>query len=288
MKINKSYLSTSKSKVYIVPTPIGNLDDITLRALKVLKEVDIIACEDTRVTSKLLNHYEINNKRLVSLYSQKEEDTSIKLLMEIKKNNLSLAYVSDAGTPGISDPGSLLIHNCFLNDIPFSVLPGPCALITGLVSSNIDTADFSFYGFLPTKINQLESFLTNLKYNKETLVFYESPLRIIKTLNVMKEVFGKDRNISLIRELTKIHEEIVNGTIEEIINANLINKGEYIIVVEGNKNKNNSYDIDELIKEELKNNISTSDIAKKIHDLTGISKKIIYNKIVSSEVQNEK
>ena len=289
MKINRPNSIKEKPIVYIVPTPIGNLKDITFRAIEVLKEVDIIACEDTRVTKKLLSYYDINNKNVISLYSQNEIKNSDKIIKEIKKNKQSLAYVSDAGTPGISDPGGLLIQACYLNDVRITCLPGPSALITAIVESNIDSSHFYFYGFLPNNKNKIEDILLSHKKETETLIFYESPLRVISTLKIIEKVFGKNRIVSLIRELTKIHEEVINGTVEEILSSNIITKGECIIVISGSKKNDFSRDeIDHLINTYYSKEESTLVLAKKISQASGISKKILYNRILELEKKNEK
>lgn len=289
MKINRPYEQGEKPIVYIVPSPIGNLKDITLRALEILKEVDIIACEDTRVTNKLLSFYEIKNKNVLSLYAQNEIKNSDKLIKDIKKNKQSLAYLSDAGTPGISDPGGILVQACFSNDVKVTCLPGASALISGLVESNIDSSHFSFFGFLPTKENKIKELLKSLSNREESLVFYESPLRVISTFKIMKEVFGKDRVISLIRELTKIHEEVINGTIEELLSSNILVKGECIIVVSGSSKKEyTKEELDLLIKDNYNKNESTLSLAKRLSIDSGISKKIIYNRILEMEKKNEK
>ena len=289
MKINRPYEDDKKPIVYIIPSPIGNLKDITLRAIDILKEVDVIACEDTRVTAKLLSFYNIKNKKIISLYSQNEVENSKKIVNEVKKNSQSLAYLSDAGTPGISDPGGILIQTCYENDIKVTCLPGASALTTGVVISNINSSHFSFFGFLPTKESKIKEILNSLSNNKETLVFYESPLRVISTLKIMKEVFGGDRIISLIRELTKIHEEITNGSIDEIISSNPLIKGECIIVVTGREIiEYTTDDIDKLIEENYSKGISTSDLAKKVSKISGISKKNVYNRILEKEGKNEK
>lgn len=288
MKINRPYDKKDKSIVYIIPTPIGNLLDITYRAIEILKEVDIIACEDTRVTKKLLDHYKIDNKNIVSLYSQNEILKSEKILSLLKKENKKMAYLTDAGTPGISDPGGLLVQACYKNDIKVTCLPGPCAVIPALVESNIDSSHFTFLGFLPTKENKIKQYLSQYKDINETLICYESPNRVISTLSIMRDVFGKDRTISLIRELTKLYEEVINGTIEEIIKSSPIIKGECIIVISKNQKQNiENTNIDLIIKEYEKKNISTNEKAKIISKETGISKKVIYNKLLERDNTND-
>ncbi len=221
-------------KLYLVPTPIGNLKDITLRALETLREVDVIAAEDTRQTLKLLNHFEIK-KSLISYHKfneQNKSDAIINLLMEGK----NVAVVSDAGTPGISDPGSVIVERCIKENIHFEVLPGATAITTALVNSGLDTTKFLFRGFLPRENKERKSIIKDLLQNQETLIFYEAPHRLIDTLSFLLETFG-NRKIAVCRELTKIYEEIYRGTLNESIEYFLKNKprGEFVLVLEGKK-----------------------------------------------------
>ena len=222
------------SKLYIVPTPIGNLDDITLRALKVLKEVDLILAEDTRQTSKLLKHYEIS-KKLVAYHQHNEHKTTHKVI-DLLKNGEIIALVSDAGTPGISDPGFLLVRECIKNDIEVECLPGATAFVTALINSGFPCDKFVFEGFLPHKKGR-QTRLNFLKDEARTLIFYESPHRLIKTLTQFSEFFGEDRQVCIARELTKIHEETVRGTVIELIRYYETHtlKGEIVIIMEGIK-----------------------------------------------------
>ncbi len=233
MRRSKPYDGTRKGVVYLVSTPIGNLEDITYRAVRILSECDIIACEDTRNTSLLLKRYDIHPKKLVSLYSQIEDKEGERLVREAKERNLSLAFCSDAGMPGISDPGGILVHKCHELNVPVTILPGPNAALSALVLSGLDSADFAFYGFLPPKKAAMTSFLKTIQDRQETLIFYESPKRIADTLKTMAEVL-KDRKASVLRELSKIHEEILQGTLSELAAIGEY-KGECVIVVEGSK-----------------------------------------------------
>jgi 16S rRNA (cytidine1402-2'-O)-methyltransferase len=201
------------NKLYIVPTPIGNLKDITLRALEILKEVDYIICEDTRRTNILLNHYSIKNKKLISYFVPKE-DQKIPFLLEIIKKYKS-ALVVDAGMPGISDPGYKLIKACLENNLEIEVLPGPSAFLTALVGSGLPTDKFLFLGFLPKKglKNYLEERIKELDV---TIIFYESPKRLEKTLKTIYEVLGNCK-IAIAREISKIYEEYLRGDLKEII-----------------------------------------------------------------------
>ena len=221
-------------KLYLVPTPIGNLKDITLRALETLKEADFIAAEDTRQTLKLLNHFEIK-KPLISYHKfneQSKSDKIIDLLIEGK----SVALVSDAGTPGISDPGSIIVERCIEKMIDFEVLPGATAITTALVYSGLDTTKFLFRGFLPRENKDRKIITDELLQSQETLIFYESPHRLIDTLTFLLDTFG-DRRIAVCRELTKIYEEIYRDTLKQALLYFTQNKprGEFVLVLEGKK-----------------------------------------------------
>ena len=221
-------------KLYLVPTPIGNLKDITLRALETLKEADFIAAEDTRQTLKLLNHFEIK-KPLISYHKfneQSKSDKIIDLLMEGK----NVALVSDAGTPGISDPGSIIVERCIEKMIDFEVLPGATAITTALVYSGLDTTKFLFRGFLPRENKERKVITDQLMQSQETLIFYESPHRLIDTLTFLLDTFG-DRRIAVCRELTKIYEEIYRDTLKQALLYFTQNKprGEFVLVLEGKK-----------------------------------------------------
>ena len=220
------------AKLYIVPTPIGNLEDITLRAIRMLKEADLILAEDTRKTSILLNHYGIGNN--LSSHHAFNEHRSLHSVIEKLKSGLTITLVSDAGTPGISDPGFLLVRECMKEHIPVECLPGPTALIPALVNSGLPCDRFIFEGFLPHKKGR-HTRLLKLAEEESTLVFYESPHRLVKTLEQFSEYFGANRLASVSRELTKIHEENARGTLEELkkhFETKPI-KGEIVIVVEG-------------------------------------------------------
>ncbi|MBL4594813.1 MAG: 16S rRNA (cytidine(1402)-2'-O)-methyltransferase [Flavobacteriales bacterium] len=221
-------------KLYIIPTPIGNLEDITLRALKILKEVDVILAEDTRQTSKLLKHYEIN-KKLVAHHQHNEHKTLERIIDSIK-NGEQMALVSDAGTPAISDPGFLLVRECIKNDIEIECLPGATAFVPALVNSGLPCDKFVFEGFLPHKKGR-QTRLKLLAEETRTIIFYESPHRLIKTLKQFAEYFGEERQVSVSREITKIHEENIRGTVLELINYYETNtlKGEIVIIVNGHE-----------------------------------------------------
>lgn len=221
------------AQFFLIPTPIGNLEDITLRALRLLKEVDVILAEDTRNTSNLLKFYEIKNT-LKSYHSYNEHKIQ-QLIINSLKEGSKMALVSDAGTPGISDPGYLIVKACLMNDIKIECLPGPTAFVPALVKSGLPTDRFAFEGFLPHKKGRKKR-LDTLINEKRTMIFYESPYRIIKTLNDFISYFGTSRKASVSRELTKRYEETVNGDLESIIQHFEEDgkvKGEFVIIVQG-------------------------------------------------------
>lgn len=236
MKIQRSFKSeTSTGSLYLVPTPIGNLDDMTFRAVKSLSDVDLIAAEDTRNTQKLLNHFEIHTPQ-VSFHEHNWAE-KIPQLLELLSAGKSIAQVSDAGMPSISDPGHELVEAAIAADIPVIALPGPSAGLTALIASGISPQPHVFYGFLPRKRQQQLAFFEEKKDVPETQIFYESPHRVADTLENMLEIYG-DRQAALVRELTKIYEEYRRGSLAELLSALTENpvKGECLIIVEGQKN----------------------------------------------------
>lgn len=220
------------SKVYLVPTPIGNLGDITLRALEVLKSVDLIAAEDTRQSLKLLNHFGIK-KSLISYHKHNEQGKSENLIERVKQGE-SVAVITDAGTPGISDPGSVIVEKCIEEGIEFEVLPGATAFTTALIYSGLDTTKFMFKGFFPRENKERKELINDIKDRMETIILYESPYRIVETLSLLREMIG-NRKIAICRELTKLHEEIYRGTLEEGIAyfQEKQPKGEFVLVLQG-------------------------------------------------------
>ena len=220
------------AKLYIVPTPIGNLDDITLRAIKVLEDVDLILCEDTRRSKKLLNHLEIKSQ--LRSHHKFNEHKEVKIIVDKIKEGNNVAVISDAGTPGISDPGFLIVRTCLENDIEVECLPGASAFIPALIISGISADKFIFEGFLPVKKGR-KTRLSALCLETRTMIFYESPHKLLKTLLDFESSFGPDRKVSVSREITKLFEETLRGSIKELINiyANKKPKGEYVIVVQG-------------------------------------------------------
>ena len=221
------------SKLFIVPTPIGNLGDITFRAIETLKSVDLILAEDTRTSLKLLKHYNIEN--IVESYHMHNEHKKLISIIERLNSGVQIALISDAGTPGISDPGFLLIRECIKNNIEIECLPGATALIPALVNSGLPSDRFLFEGFLPVKKGRTKR-LKEIAEENRTVIFYESPHRILKTLNDLSTYYNDDRSVSISRELTKIHEENFRGKIKDAIEyfKKKKPKGEFVIVLSPN------------------------------------------------------
>jgi len=269
-------------KLYLVATPIGNLEDITLRAIRILKEVDLIAAEDTRNTLKLLNHFEIK-KPLVS-YHRHNEEIKVDNLVEKLKNGESIAVVSDAGTPGISDPGEVIVKEAIKNNIEVVPIPGACAAINALIASGLDTKEFSFMGFLPINKKLRKEKLKEIENETKTIIIYEAPHKLKNTLEDLKNIL-QNRKVVLAREITKIHEEFIRGNIEEIISKAESLKGEIIILIEGAEYKEKEIELNELSLDEhfefYKNQgIDKKEIIKKIAKDRGVSKNEIYMKFV--------
>ena len=222
--------------LYVVATPIGNLEDITLRALRVLRQADLIACEDTRHTQKLLNHFEINTP--MQSYHQHNETARAQELVEKIENGARIALVSDAGMPGISDPGECVVRAALDRGLRVVVVPGPSALISALVASGLPAESFRFVGFLPSRSGERRDALDGLRDARETLVFYEAPHRISEMLADVEQAFGKERRITVARELTKVHEEFLRGSIAEIVSELRKResvRGEITVIVEGKR-----------------------------------------------------
>ena len=272
----------SGPKVFLVPVPIGNEKDITLRAIEVLREADLICSEDTRTTGKLLDRLNIQGKESVSLYSQVEAQKAKTLIERIKESGEILAFCSDAGTPGISDPGSVLVRTAIDEGIRVTALPGACAAITALVISGLDTADFSFYGFLSDKPGTRRGQLQRLVDSEIPMIFYESPNRVIETLKDMRDILGPKRRFALLRELTKVHEEAIRGTLEEIeqIEPSSI-RGECVICVEGavKKAEDSRGEVKRLYRIYRDNQISDSLASKLISEQLGLKRNGVYKLI---------
>ena len=271
-------------KLYLVPTPIGNLKDITLRALEVLKFVDIVAAEDTRQTLKLLNHFEIK-KSLMSYHKHNEQEKSEDII-ELLKEGHNIAIVTDAGTPGISDPGAVIVKKCINENIDFEVLPGATAITTALVYSGLDTTKFLFRGFIPRENKERKILLNEIKDVKESIILYESPYRVVSTLETLLEYLG-NRNVAICRELTKLHEEIKRGKIDELIDyfKNTAPKGEFVLVIEGkqqehidreNKEKWENLSIKDHILNVMESGISKKEAIKYVAKERGLSKNEVY------------
>ena len=234
MKTQQSYQKNKLGTLYLVPTPIGNLEDMTVRAVQTLKEVDLIACEDTRVTQKLLNHFEVDTKK-VSYHEHNIQEQTSQLIDDLLAGQ-NIAQVSDAGMPSISDPGVELVEAAVSQHIPVVPLPGPNAALTALIASGISPQPFTFYGFLSRKKSDLKEELEGLKDKTETLIFYESPYRLKKMLKELVDIFGDNRQVVLAREVTKRYEEFIRGTAKEVSNwANESDlRGEFVVIVDGN------------------------------------------------------
>lgn len=224
--------ATVMGHLYLVPTPVGNLEDMTYRAVRILREVDMVLCEDTRTSSVLLKHFDIQN-RLVAHHKFNEHGTTAGLVERLKAG-ATIALVSDAGTPGISDPGFFLAREAIAAGVTVQTLPGATAFVPALVSSGLPCDRFSFEGFLPQKKGR-HTMLEQLKSEERTMIFYESPYRVLKTLQQFAEVFGEDRRVSCCREISKMYEESVRGTLAEVIAhfKEVEPKGEFVIVVAG-------------------------------------------------------
>ena len=219
-------------RLYLIPTPLGNLKDVTLRSLEVLQSVDFILCEDTRTSSKFLSHYNI--QKAVSPYHQHNEHKIVQHLIEQLSGGRTIALITDAGTPGISDPAFLLVRECIKSNIKIETLPGATAFVPALVNSGLPTNRFVFEGFLPLKKGR-HTLLTQLSEEERTMIFYESPLRLVKTLADLIQYFGSERNCSVSRELTKMFEENARGTLQEVHDhfQTKTVKGEIVIIVQG-------------------------------------------------------
>lgn len=267
-----------KGVLYLVATPIGNLEDITLRAIKVLEEVDIIAAEDTRHTLKLLNHLNIS-KPMISYHRHNEEFRCEQLINELKSGK-NIAIVSDAGTPGISDPGEEIVKACIDENVKIVPIPGACAMINALISSGIDTKEFCFFGFLPLNKKNRKEKLEEIKNMNKTIILYEAPHKIKNTLDDLEKILDKNRKIVLAREITKIHEEFIRGNIDDILSKVDNLKGEIVLIIEGNYTEKEN-DLCNLTIEEHYNyykeqGLEKKEIIKKIAKDRNVNKNEIY------------
>lgn len=269
----KSY--DNKPTLYLIATPIGNMEDITYRAINVLKSVSVIFSEDKRVTNQLLSYYNIKNK-LISSHQYNEKDNIDKLLKYLNDGQ-DVGLVTDRGTPIISDPGYYLAKAAINNNYNVVSIPGATAFVSALITSNIDAQPFTFFGFLNSKSSKRRKELEELKNNKYTLIFYESPHRLIDTLNDMLKILG-NRNISISREITKKFEEIYRGTISDVINELDVLKGEFVIVVEGNKDVNDFSNLSILdhVNLYIENGLDSKEAIKKVAHERKLNKNEVY------------
>ena len=265
--------------LYLVATPIGNLDDITFRAINILKNVDLIAAEDTRHTLQLLNHFEIK-KPLISYYKETEKIKAEVLINKLNEGK-NIALVSDAGTPAISDPGEEVVKEAIKNGIKIVPIPGACALVNALIASGLNTREFIFLGFLSTNNKEKNEKIEEIKNENKTLIFYEAPHKIDNTLKILYQILG-NRRVVLAREITKIHEEFIRGNLKELIEKKQNNKGEYVIIVEGTEKINaekmflNNLTLEEHYKYYEKQNLDKKEIIKKIAKDRNKNKNEIY------------
>ena len=273
-------------KLFLIATPIGNLGDITYRAVKTLEEVDIIAAEDTRHSLKLLNYLGIS-KPLIS-YHRHNEDTKTDELIKILKDNKNIGLITDAGTPGISDPGEEVVKEAIKENIEVVPIPGACALINALIASGLNTREFSFYGFLPLDKKLREEKFEDIENQNKTVIFYEAPHRLTKTLKEMLSRFG-DIEVVIAKELTKIHEGYIRGNISQILELLDDVKGEYIILFEMHSKTNKEKEIDSLNKMSLEEQyqhyvncgLSKKEIIKKIAKNNKVPKDVIYKNFLN-------
>ena len=273
-----------KGKLYVVATPIGNLDDITLRAINTLKNADIIIAEDTRHSLKLLNHLEIS-KPLISYHRHNEEERTDGILDKIEEGN-NIALISDAGTPIISDPGEVIVKKALERNIEVIPIPGACAIITALMAAGVNTRSFTFYGFLSINKKLRNKELEQIKNNRNTIILYEAPHKILNTLKDLEDYVG-NRKIVLARELTKIHEEFIKGTIKEVQEKISSPKGEYVIIIdedneepENKENELNELSLEEHYKYYENMGLDKKEIIKKIAKDRGVPKNEIYQKFI--------
>lgn len=271
----KSYDKSEYGKLYLIPTPIGNLNDITYRSIETFKMVDIVYAEDTRETYNLLKYYNID-KRIESCHKYSEMKHKDKII-SILKSGKNIGYSTDRGTPLISDPGNVIVEEAIKNGISVIALPGANALLPAINMSGLSNQRFLFYGFLNSKKSLARKELEDLKEIKQTLIFYESPFRIKDTLKLLLEVFG-NRKAAIVREISKLHEEVLRNNIDILINECENIKGEIVIVVEGNnevKEDNNNYE--KIFNDLIKNGYSKKDAIKEIVEKYKVNKNKIYN-----------
>lgn len=266
-------------QIYFIPTPIGNLEDITLRAINTLKEVDIIACEDTRESRKLLDHYGIN-KELTS-YHKFNEISKSQEIIENSKNGITYGVITDQGMPGISDPGHILIKKCIEEGVTYTILPGASSILTGLVGSGLDNSSFVYYGFIPKKQGEKQNLYKELKKQTMTSILFDTPHNIEKTIEDFKKIFPH-RKLCLARELTKKFEEYFISEISDIDTDNLTLKGEFVLILEGNNQslEEDISDFEDEIKDYIKQGLKTKEITKIIKEKSSLNKNEIYEYVL--------
>ena len=277
-------------KIYLVATPIGNLSDISMRAIETLKNVDIIACEDTRNTIRLLNHFEIKG-HLTSYHEYNKIDKAYELCEKVKEGN-NIAFVSDAGMPAISDPGYELVDIAYKEGLEVTVVPGASAVVSALAISGISSRRFAFEGFLPADKNEKKEILTELSQESRTLILYEAPHRLLKTLKELFEYMG-DRNIAIVREITKLHEEVLRGKLADIIadyeSEKIAIRGEYVLVIEGKsllekrEERQKSFEeisIREHYEKYIADGMDKKDAMKAVAKDRGIQKRDVYKELL--------
>lgn len=274
--IQKSYSESEYGKLYLIPTPIGNLDDITYRAINTLRDVDVVFAEDTRVTINLLKHFDIS-KKVESCHKYTEMKNKDKII-NILKSGKNIGYVTDRGTPLISDPGNVIVDAVIEENITVIALPGPSALLPALNMSGISNERFLFYGFLQSKSSLAKKELIDLKEEKYSIILYESPHRILNTLELILDVFG-DRKIAVVREISKLYEEVIRGRVSEVISLADNIRGEIVLVIEGNNNIEDNNDYEKLINELIDKGYSKRDAVKEIAERYNVSKNKLYNMV---------
>lgn len=282
MEEQSDFAKHQTGTLYLVPTPIGNLDDMTMRAVQVLKEADLIAAEDTRHTKMLLNHFAIETRE-ISFHEHNTEQRLPELIAKLE-SGITIAQCSDAGMPSISDPGKELVAAAIDHQIPVVPLPGANAGLTALIASGLAPQPFYFYGFLERKPQQQEKELTALVNRPETMIFYEAPHRLKKTLKVMQKVFGDHRQAVLARELTKRYEEFLRGTLAELVNwaENNQVRGEFVVLVSGNdhpataENDEMTLSVDEQIDLAIKDGLKPNTAIKKVAKANGLNRQELY------------
>lgn len=273
--IQKSYEQSEFGKLYLVPTPIGNLEDITLRGINTLKMCDIVYAEDTRETLNLLKKLDISKK--VESCHKYTEMTHKDKIINLLKSGKNIAYVTDRGTPLISDPGNVIVDEVIKENISVIALPGASALLPAINMSGISNNKFLFYGFLNSKVSLAKKELIELKEIKQTIIFYEAPHRIKETLNLLLDILG-DRKIAIVREISKIYEEVIRDNISEVIKICDRIKGEMVIVVEGAREQEKNIDYSAEINNLLGKGYTKRDAIKEVADKYNISKNKLYNK----------